>query len=126
VCPCPHRHGCFRIPGCYSPPVPPCLALASGLAPIISRQLGLPQVKAAYRGGSSIESLSSIGLLELLAPCGGIPDVLAPAIGLIELVPPCGDMPELVSSWEVTVLSKFLPTCESLSPVDSLADPGWL
>jgi hypothetical protein len=83
-------------------------------------------VKPAYRGGFDIESLSSIGLLELLAPCGGIPDILAPAICLIELVPPCGDMPELVASWEMTVLSKFVPTCESLCPVDSLADPGWL
>jgi hypothetical protein len=41
---------------------------------------------------TSFKSTSSIGLLELLAPGGSVPELLAPSIGLLELLAPCGDM----------------------------------
>jgi hypothetical protein len=78
-------------------PALPCLALAFGLPPGTSRQLGLPQLKHAYLTGCSSKSHPSIGLLELTAPCGGMPELLAPCGGMPELLAPCIGMPELLA-----------------------------
>jgi len=49
-----------------------------------------------------------------------------PSIGMIELLIPCGGVPELLAPWEVTLMARFLTSGESLSHVDFSADPGWL
>jgi hypothetical protein len=64
-------------------------------------------------------------LLKLLAPCGGMPELLASSIGLLELIAPCGCMPDLLAPWEVTLMGRILVTGESLSLVDFIAAPSW-
>jgi len=64
--------------GCCMPSVPTCLALAFELPPRTSSQFGLLQVKPAYLTGYQFKSSPPIGLLELLAPCGHMPELLAP------------------------------------------------
>jgi hypothetical protein len=79
------------------------------LSPGTSRHLvfarrSLPNLKATY-----CRSPSSTGLLEPLAPCGGMPELLAPR--------------------EVTSIGskcRFLTTGEYLPPVVFSASPGWL
>jgi hypothetical protein len=46
---------------------------------------------------TSFKSSASIGLLELIAPWGSMPELLAPSTGLLELLPPCSCVPELIA-----------------------------
>jgi hypothetical protein len=49
--------------------------------------------------------------------------------GLLQPLAPCSGMTELLTTWEVTIIGdvgRFLTASESLLPVDSLAFLGWL
>jgi hypothetical protein len=67
------------------------LALASGFPPGTSRH-SLPSLEA-----TSFNRPSSIGWLELLVLCDGMPELLARSIDMLELLVLCDGMPELLA-----------------------------
>jgi hypothetical protein len=52
--------------------------------------------------------------------------MLTPSKGLLEWLAQCGAMPELLASWEMTLMGRVLTTGKSLLPVDFSAAPGLL
>jgi hypothetical protein len=97
------------------PPVLPCLTPAFELLPHTSDNLVFPKWSLPSLEATSLKFPRSIALLEFLAPCGGMPELLDSSIGLLELVAPYGGMPELPSPWEVTLMGRILATDGSLS-----------
>jgi hypothetical protein len=53
-------------------------------------------------------------------------DLMAPSISVPKLLAPCGGMQELLDPLEVTFMGRFLTIGESLSIVNFSATPSWL
>jgi hypothetical protein len=59
------------------PPVPSSLTLALGFLLVLPDNLVISRLNLPALEATSVKSSPSVGLLELLAPCGGIPELQA-------------------------------------------------
>jgi hypothetical protein len=67
-----------------------------GFLQVLPDNLAFPRWSLPTLKATSFKSPPSIGLLELLAPCDGVPELLASPTGLLKLLAPCGQ-PELLA-----------------------------
>jgi hypothetical protein len=84
---------------------------------VLPDNLVFPRWSLPTLQATSFKSLPSIGLLQLLASCSGMPELLVPSVGLLELLDPCCGVPELLAPWEVTLMCRILTAGVSMLPL---------